>query len=192
MDEKAVPYWLDRLEEPNSILYGRAWRYLPKQVREMLPIPHNRYYSYLALLNLHVTNGIPKLVELTYSQDPELQHWAVNLLANYSHKFYEPDVECFKAFCHALNTGNSMARFSAVSGLEVPSLRTNAVPALISALEDPDDMVQISAATVVVRLRPDLDLEPLFQKGLTSTNSHVRMVSEMTLEQWARRRKFPK
>ena len=145
-----------------------------------------RNVAYDIISKLYFTNGIPELIQMSYSKDKEVQFYAVNLLWLRAHYFYKPSDECIAAFCSALKTENLETRLWAVKGLEILPLRHEALPALHLALNDPEEEIRVIAASVIVKLQPDFDLTHIFQAGMTSPNPNVRVISNVELSRLKR------
>jgi len=157
---EATPYWLARMQTKYSAMdraYIRIWPALPTRIRAALPQPvsqrRRRNVAYYVLSKMNFTNGIPELIELSYSKDSELQFYAVNLLSFRAYQFYYPSEECIAGFCHALRTGDLNTRQSAVFGLGILPLHEEALPALEAALNDPDQTVSRKAAEIIRQIR---------------------------------------
>lgn len=157
------------------------------------PIPQftRRNVAHQILSTFYYSNGIPALIDLSYSKDPELQYYAIQLLYNRGYHFYEPSTECIAAFCSALKAAEMRTRRWAVKGLGILPLRPEALPALNMALEDPDEEIRVEAAKIIVILEPRRDLTHVFEAGTSSSNSYVRATSRTTLSQLKQRPKTP-
>jgi hypothetical protein len=194
MGPEAIPYWLERMQTKDSALtwaYTKFWSALPTRIKAELPAPISqrtrRNVAWFILNELQFTNGIPELIQLSYSQDTELQGYAIQLLWQRAYRFYRPSSECIAAFGAALQTGDVQARKFAVLGLNVLPVRYEAMGALKLALNDPEEEVRVNAATAILKLQPDSDLTHIFQAGITSSNHNVRVISDVELSRLKRR-----
>lgn len=188
MGPEAVPFWLSRLRTKDSSatrLYAKLWANLPVPLSNWLPepIPQSvrRNVAWMILDHLQFTNGIPELIQLSYSRDAELQCYAVQLLWGRALRFYRPSDECIAAFGAALNAADRQTRLWGVAGLNILPLRAEALPALRLALNDVDEEVRVNAAAAISKLQPASNLTNIFQAGLTSSNQNVRVISEVAL-----------
>jgi hypothetical protein len=188
MGPEAVPFWLERMQTKDSGFrraYAKFWSTLPNRTKTRLPAPIDqrtrRNVAYWILSELQFTNGIPELIQMSYSQDPELQFYAINLLWLRAYHFYRPSSECVAAFCSAVQTGDARTRLSAIDGLNVLPVQPEALGTLRSALNDPEEEVRVKAATVILRLQPDADFTHIFQSGNASSNHNVRAISNWEL-----------
>jgi hypothetical protein len=194
MGPEVVPFWLERMQTKDSRLsrlYSRLYSILPARLTAMLPAPIPQYarrnVAYSILSQLHLTNGTPELIDLTYSKDSELQFYAVDVLWWRAYRGLEPSKECIAAFCAALRIGNTRTRLSAVQGLNTLPVWPEALPALQLALEDPEEEIRVKAAAAILKLKPDCALQHIFQTGLTSSNHNARVISEVELSNLRRR-----
>lgn len=196
MGPEAVPFWLNRLQTKDSnatLFYAKLWASLPTLLRPVLPEPMpqrvRRNVAWQILDNLQFTNGIPELIQLSYSKDAELQRYALQLLWGRAYRFYRPSDKCVAAFCSALKAADQQTRLWAVHGLNILPLREEALPALQLALNDVDEEVRVNAAIAVTKLQPSYELTHVFQAGLTSSNPNVRVISEVALANLQRRQR---
>jgi len=191
---ETVPFWVERMQTKDSRLarlYSRFCSSLPSGLRALLPNPIpqriRRNVAYSILSKLHVTNGTPELVNLTYSKDAELQYYAVDVLWWRAYRGLEPSRECIAAFCAALKTGDTRTRRSAIQGLNTLPVWPEALPALQLALADPEEEIRVKAAVAILKLKPDSNLKHIFQNGLISSNQNARVISAVELANLQRR-----
>jgi HEAT repeat protein len=124
---------------------------------------------------------------MTYSTDPEVQFYAVDVLWWRAYRGLEPSRECIAAFCAALKAGDARTRLSALQGLSALPVWPEALPALQLALKDPEEEIRVGAAAAILKLKPDCDLQRIFQTGLISSNHNARVISEVELSNLRRR-----
>lgn len=160
MGPETTPFWLARMQTKDSPLtraYSRIWSVLPIRLKLVLPEPipqrMRRTAAHYVLSKMSFTNGIPELIALSYSNDSELQEYAVHLLWFRAYQFYYPSEECIAAFCHALRSSNPRTRQWSVLGLGILPLHEEALPALEAALSDSDQTVRTKAEETIRQIR---------------------------------------
>jgi hypothetical protein len=194
MGSKAVPFWLDRLQTKDSkaaLLYAKLCVGLPTALMALVPQPivpgSRRAVACMILDVLQYTNGMPELIQMSYSKDTELKRDAVLLLWTRAYRCCEPSSECISAFCSALEAADRQTRLYAVLGLNVLPVRSQARPALQLALKDIDEEIRVNAAVAISKLDPGSNLAYIFESGMTSANSNVRAISSVQLSNLQRR-----
>ncbi len=145
--------------------------------------------AHLILSKLYFTNGTPELIQMSYSKDTQVQGYAIHLLWFRGYLGHDLSSECIAAFGSALQTGDVHTRVIAVEGLNVLPVQLEAMPALKSALNDPEEEVRVNAATAILKLQLDTDLRRVFETGMMSSNSNVRTISSVALSNLNRRQK---
>lgn len=193
MGPKTFPFWLERLQASDSPLtrcYFRLWQLLPASLQARLSRPtpqrYRRNAMHLVLTDLmpfvtSSTNAISELIRLSYSPDPELQSYAIHLLAYGAYLGYEPSAECIETFSSALRAQDTETRRWAARGLNTLPVNPKGLPALRVALRDRDDEVRVLAAVALSKLEPSPALLRVFEVGAMSSNHNARVISNVEL-----------
>jgi hypothetical protein len=191
MGPETFPFWLERLQASDALptrCHSRLWQLLPASLQARLPRPqrYRRNAMHLVLTDLlpfvtSSTNAISELIRLSYSPDPELQGYAIHLLAYGAYLGYEPNAECIETFSSALRAQDTETRRWAARGLNTLPVNPKGLPALRVALRDPDDDVRVLAAVALSKLEPSQALMRIFESAVTSSNQNARVLAYVQL-----------